>query len=104
MTLREARCKMAGMIADLIRYAQNAGFEIALDEGINHQKEGHMPNSLHYKGLAQDVLLYKNGSYLVKTEDYETLGVFWESLGGSWGGRFREPDGNHFSIEWEGVR
>ncbi|EAN8981339.1 M15 family metallopeptidase, partial [Salmonella enterica] len=27
------------------------------------------------------------------------------SLGGSWGGRFKSrPDGNHFSLEHDGVR
>lgn len=33
------------------------------------------------------------------------LGQYWESLGGSWGGRFKSrPDGNHFSLEHDGVR
>ncbi|HBJ0947911.1 TPA: M15 family metallopeptidase, partial [Escherichia coli] len=32
-------------------------------------------------------------------------GEYWESLGGSWGGRFKSrPDGNHFSLEHNGVR
>jgi len=30
------------------------------------------------------------------------LGLYWESIGGSWGGRF--GDGNHFSLEHEGRR
>ncbi|MGO3686517.1 MAG: M15 family metallopeptidase, partial [Proteus vulgaris] len=43
--------------------------------------------------------------YLTATSDYKELGEYWESLGGSWGGRFKtRPDGNHFSLEHNGVR
>jgi hypothetical protein len=28
--------------------------------------------------------------------------VFWESIGGSWGGRFN--DGNHYSLEHRGMK
>jgi len=60
-----------------------------------------MKNSLHYEGLAGDLILYNaNGTYLTRTEDYEFAGTFWEALGGSWGGRFK--DGNHFSLEYGG--
>ena len=63
----------------------------------------HMENSLHYKGLAKDILLFdKNNVYLPKTEDHKEFGEYWESLGGSWGGRF--SDGNHYSIEFQGRR
>ena len=30
------------------------------------------------------------------------LGEYWESIGGSWGGRFN--DGNHYSLEHNGVK
>jgi hypothetical protein len=100
MTLRDARCKMAVMTARLVEFAISEGFEIALDEGVNHQGSGHMPGSLHYIGLAQDVLLYKDGHYLTDSANYDPLGVFWEGMGGAWGGRFSYPDGNHFSVEW----
>ncbi|EJY8354924.1 M15 family metallopeptidase, partial [Cronobacter sakazakii] len=49
--------------------------------------------------------LFINGKYATRTEDYLPLGEYWESLGGSWGGRFKtNPDGNHFSLEHNGVR
>lgn len=63
-------------------------------------KMPHMPNSLHYIGLAIDLNLFKNGEYLKDTNDHKELGEFWESLGGSWGGRFN--DGNHYSLEHNG--
>jgi hypothetical protein len=67
-----------------------------------HGKDGlkHRPNSLHYDGLAVDIDLTKDGVYLADTKDHEPFGVFWESLGGSWGGRF--SDGNHYSLEYQG--
>lgn len=57
-------------------------------------------NSLHTICLAIDLELFKDGEYLIKTEDHLPLGEYWESLGGSWGGRF--DDGNHYSLEHGG--
>lgn len=104
MTQREARCLFANLIAELILMATELGFEIALDEGMNHQGTGHKLRSLHYVGLAQDVLLYRSGVYLTDTADYKKLGEFWKSLNPlcRWGGDFVHRDGNHFSIEWDG--
>ncbi|MFQ9337054.1 MAG: M15 family metallopeptidase [Varibaculum sp.] len=52
-----------------------------------------------------DFNLFVNGQYKTRTEDYLPLGEYWESLGGAWGGRFKSrPDGNHFSLEHNGVR
>ena len=113
MTLREARCKFSSALASLILQAEALGYEIALDEGMERltakdPTSDHMPGSLHHSGLAQDVLLYLNGEYLTRTEDYTALGEFWEGLGKTlnlplaWGGRFTHKDGNHFSLTWGG--
>ena len=61
-----------------------------------------MPNSLHYIRLAIDLNLFEAGKYLRSSKDHAVLGLYWESLGGSWGGRF--GDGNHYSLEHKGVR
>lgn len=53
-------------------------------------------NSLHGDRLAIDINLFVNGVYQITTEAYRPIGEKWESLGGTWGGRF--GDGNHFSI------
>ena len=98
MTLREKQSKFALMVARLIDHAYFLGYEITL--GDAYATSGHMANSLHYSRLAIDLNLFKDGVYLTKTEDYLPLGLYWESLGGAWGGRFN--DGNHFSIEHNG--
>lgn len=72
---------------------------------INAGKGTGISNSLHTQRLAVDFNLFINGEYKTRTEDYRALGEFWESIGGSWGGRFKSnPDGNHFSLEHNGVR
>jgi len=60
------------------------------------------PKSLHTKRLAVDLPAFRDGKYLTETKQYEPLGEVWESLGGTWGGRF--DDGNHFSLEHDGMR
>lgn len=62
----------------------------------------HRLSSNHYNKLAIDLNLFKNGKYLDKTEDHRELGEYWESIGGAWGGRF--GDGNHYSLEYNGMK
>ena len=103
MVLREARVKFTYYFTKLVLYAKELGFEPAYDEITNHQNKGHKENSLHYVGLAGDLLLYKDKDYLQDTRTYEPLGVYWESLDTEcyWGGRF--GDGNHFSYAPKGI-
>jgi hypothetical protein len=113
MTLREARCTFSRALAELVLRAGDLGFEIAFDEVTDRVTEkdpttDHMKGSLHEIGLAADLLLYKDGKYLVDTADYTSLGVLWEEMGKqrnlafTWGGRFTKKDGNHFSLTWQG--
>lgn len=112
MTLGETQRKFSRMAADLIVWAYDNGFEITLGEAyrtpeqaaLNAQKGSGIANSLHTKCLAIDLNLFKDGVYLKESSDHEPLGLYWESIGGSWGGRFKKPDGNHYSLEWEGVK
>lgn len=60
--------------------------------------------SLHEKRLAVDLHLFIGGVFQTSSEAYKPLGEKWEALGGSWGGRFSKPDGNHFSLEHQGIR
>ena len=64
----------------------------------------HMKNSLHHLGLANDLDLYFNGVYLTRTEDHKFSGDKWKSMHPlcRWGGDFKHPDGNHYSLEWQG--
>jgi len=70
-----------------------------------------MLKSLHTFKLAQDYDLFLKGEWLKKSEDHAELGKFWKSLSGKyedanlefvWGGSFSKPDGNHYSIRYEG--
>jgi len=101
MTLREARCRFSSLLIDLLSWAKTEGFIFALDEGTNHQGVGHSPNSLHYSGCAQDILLYApDGTYLTNADAYLPLGTKWKSLDPDcrWGGDFPSHDANHFSF------
>lgn len=82
-------------VALLIQFADSIGYDLTF--GDCFAKTGHKKNSLHYKRLAVDLNLFINGKYMEKTKDHLPLGLFWESIGGTWGGRFY--DGNHF--EWK---
>lgn len=101
------------MIAQLISYAQDKGLRLTFGEAyrtpeqakLNAKAGKGISNSLHTQRLAVDFNLFVNGQYKTRTEDYLPLGEYWESIGGSWGGRFKSnPDGNHFSLEHNGVR
>lgn len=96
MSQREKQSKFAKMVPLLILYAYELGYEITL--GDAYATTGHSRNSFHYKRLAIDLNLFKNGIYLTMTEDHKPLGEFWKSLGGTWGGDFRRKDGNHYSF------
>jgi|SRR5882672_2008529 len=64
-------------------------------------------NSLHLKRLAVDLNFFIHGVYQNLSEAYRPLGEKWKSMHElcRWGGDFQtRPDGNHFSLEHEGVR
>lgn len=94
------------MVALLINYATELGYEITFADAYRspeyNQAIGGHRKSLHTKRLAIDLNLFKDGRFLTATKDHEPLGLFWESIGGAWGGRFN--DGNHYSLEHEGMK
>lgn len=88
----------------LLDYIHNMGYDYTLGDAYRDprvhgefgvKKSYSASRSYHKLRLAIDLNLFKDGAYLIDTNDYEKIGRFWESLGGSWGGRFE--DGNHFS-------
>ena len=113
MTLSEKQQLFTVMIAQLIYWADERGYRLTFGEAYrtpeqaarNAKTGAGIANSLHTRRLAVDFNLFINGQYQTQTEAYLPLGEFWESIGGSWGGRFKSrPDGNHFSLEHNGVR
>ena len=112
-TLREKQSRFARMVARLIDKAVEMGFEITLGDAFRDPRvfgevgvyKGYgNAGSAHKQRLAIDINLFKNGVYLGTTEAHQLLGEWWESQGGAWGGRFSESDGNHYSVEHNGVR
>jgi hypothetical protein len=102
-------------ISYLIGFAYNQGYELTFGEAyrtpeqaaLNAKKGTGIVNSLHCKRLAVDFNVFKDGEYLTKSEDLKELGEYWKSLNkdNAWGGDFKSlPDGNHFSMSYEGVR
>ncbi|HBM2908086.1 TPA: M15 family metallopeptidase [Klebsiella michiganensis] len=112
MKLSEKQAVFAVMVARLILWADEHGFRVTFGEAyrtpeqaaLNAKKGSGIANSLHTQRLAVDLNLFVNGEYQTHSGAYLPLGEFWESIGGSWGGRFKKPDGNHFSLEHNGVR
>lgn len=99
MTLREKQSKFVRMLAMLINFATAQGYELTLgDAWSKPEYKAHSANSKHYERLAIDLNMYRDGVWLKTTEDHAPLGLYWESLGGTWGGRFKHPDGNHYSL------
>ena len=101
------------MIADLIEFAYEHGYELTFGDayrdprafgimGTNKPWIYGRSASNHKRRLAVDFNLFKGGTYLTQTSDYLPLGQYWESIGGAWGGRFK--DGNHFSVVYRGIR
>lgn len=110
MTLSEKQALFTVMIAKLIFFADEHGYRLTFGEAYRtpeqaaaNAKSGKgIKNSLHTQRLAVDFNLFKNGMWLTKSTDHQPLGEYWESIGGSWGGRFN--DGNHYSLEHNGVK
>lgn len=95
-TLRKRQSKFVRKVIKLITHAHNLGYEITFGDAYRDPRCSYgSKKSFHHKRLAIDLNLFKDGKYLSKTEDHKPLGIYWESIGGTWGGRFN--DGNHYS-------
>ena len=117
MTLGQKQRVFVKLVSRLIDYAYTQGYELSFGEAyrtpeqaaLNSKSGKGISNSLHTKRLAIDLNLFIDGEYQTYSLAHEPLGVFWESLSTPeytccWGGRFKRPDGNHYSIEHEGVK
>lgn len=97
MGLRKQQSIFVVMLGKLIRFATENGYELTLGDAF--ASSGHKEDSFHYRRLAIDLNLFKDGEYLKDSEDHRPLGEYWKSIGGSWGGDFSNvKDGNHYSL------
>lgn len=106
MSLRDKQSLFVSKLARLILHAEVLGYELTMSRGYAskaaNKADGGHPRSNHLNRLAIDLNLFKDGAWLSATKDHEPLGLYWESIGGTWGGRFN--DGNHYSLEYNGVK
>ncbi len=101
--LRKKQSEFCEKIGRLIKFAYENGYELTFGDVYRDPRCGYgHPKSLHRKRLAADFNLFRDGVFLTETEDHRRTGEFWESIGGTWGGRF--GDGNHYSLEYNGMR
>ncbi len=102
----------ARLYAHHLVWLHDRGYETRL--GDVWAREGHRKGSNHYKKLAADINLFRDGRYLSKTSDHLESGEMWESRhelcrwGGNWDkddhpGEPGEDDGNHYSLIHEGA-
>lgn len=110
-TLGQKQRRFARMLAQLIIWAYDNEYEVSFGDayrdprvfGPMGEPKGYgKSNSCHKLRLAVDLNLFKDGAFLQNTEDHKPLGEQWESMGGTWGGRFQ--DGNHYSLEHQGFK
>lgn len=111
LSLFQKQCLFAKMVPRLLDYIHSKGYECTIGDVFRDPRvHGHVGTKLgygharsaHKNKLAVDINLFREGKFLTATSDHEPIGVWWESQGGSWGGRFN--DGNHYSLEHAGVK
>lgn len=140
MTLSEQQRIFTSLVAKLVTFAYDEGYELAYGEvarsdeqaiinslgtsgrvtlsnyldnhpvfkelarAVRNNAGSGIKNSLHEKCLAVDFKLFVAGVYQTQSASYRKLGTFWKTLhplcrwGGDWG------DGNHFSMEYGGIK
>ena len=109
MRLSEQQIKFLKMVTQLLNHfipiieAMDMGIKVTeWNRTIEQQKqyvaEGSSKtlHSKHLIGLAVDLAIIDNGKFLRKHQIYEKMGAYWESLGGTWGGRWTFGDVYHF--------
>ena len=113
MSLGKKQEEFARLVPRLIDKAHELGFTVRLGDayrdprvhGVLGVKMGYgHPRSAHKQKTAIDLNLFKNGVFQDATEAHRGLGEWWEKQhpDARWGGRFQ--DGNHYSLEVDGVR
>lgn len=110
-TLGQKQRRFVKMVAKLIDFAYANGYELTFGDAYRDPrlhgemgvKKGYGHSKSNHKiRLAVDFNLFKDGKFLTSSEDHKPLGEYWESIGGTWGGRFN--DGNHYSLEHNGTK
>ena len=115
MTLGEKQRLFTKCVGQLINWSYEHGYELTLGDAYRSPQQAAanvvsgsgIANSLHTQRLAIDLNLFINGVYQTDSKAYKPLGDYWKSLdaGCCWGGDFTtRADGNHFSVQHNGVK
>lgn len=105
MTIGDKQKKFTLMLASLIAYLYEQGYELSLGRGrvspaANAADGGHK-KSLHLLGLAQDLNIFKDGVYLRDGTGHDIGHDYWDSIGGA---ERIKGDLNHYSYPHGGMR
>ncbi len=105
-SLRELQSLFAKLAGGLIVWIYgHEGWELTFGDFSRVDGQGHMANSVHYVRLAADMNLFVNGVWKqTDCPEWQAIGAYWEGLNPlcRWGGRFKQGDLNHVSLEYQG--
>jgi hypothetical protein len=112
VTLREQQSLFVRLVGLLIEWASEQGYELTFGEAWRTPEQAARNaiagigtrNSLHVDRLAIDLNLFVAGQYQTSSDAHRPLGEYWKSLDPlcRWGGDFKVPDGNHYSMTRDG--
>lgn len=108
-TLLQKQQEFTLMVSQLISFAYQNDYRLTFGDAyrdprvhgdVGVKKSYSSANSVHKVRLAVDFNLFKGGVYQTSSEAHKQLGEFWKSLHPDcrWGGDFKSPDGNHYSM------
>jgi len=86
-------------VAFLILEAERRGYSVTF--GDAWASAGHMAGSNHYRRLAIDLNLFKDGRYITDDEGHKELHEWWVDKCG--GAEMIAGDANHYSFKHNGV-
>ena len=110
MKLGEKQELFAQLIAQHITWLYSKGYKVRggdwfrdprLHGKVGVKKAYGSKFSQHKRKCALDINLFKNGKFITSTAGHRESGEKWKSRHAlcSWGGDFRSPDGNHYSLD-----
>jgi hypothetical protein len=115
VTLGEKRREFSYMLAQLIVWCVEQGYEVQIEDVHRSQAQANanaasgagIAHSLHLDGLAGDLSIFKGGVLLRSVDEYRPIGERWKGMHpeNCWGGDFHtRPDADHFSRSHNGVK